>query len=316
MLDVKRLVLLRDLAEHGTVTAVAEINRVTPSAVSQQLRALEAESGAELLIREGRTVRLTAAGIVLAAECEHVLVALEHAQSAVRALDDQISGDFVIGGFPSALNRVVTPLAAALHSHHPRLRLRVVEAEPEESLPLLKRRDLDLALIYRYEQLGTPLPGGVTTYKLFDDPLALAVPERLRAAAERDGIAAVRESPWIATPEPGPGRQILLHTCRNAGFTPVIAHSYRDLHAALTLISIGLGVTILPRMLCSDPPEGTAILPLPGEGRVVEAAIRSGTDAHPRVAAALVALAALPMVSAGANAGSVAGSARGRARRG
>jgi hypothetical protein len=60
-------------------------------------------------------------------------------------------------------------------------------------------------------------------------------------------------------------------------------------------------VTILPRMLCANPPVGTAILPLPGEGRVVEAAIRSGTDAHPRVAAVLAALAALPGVSAGAS---------------
>ncbi|WP_431898822.1 LysR family transcriptional regulator [Nonomuraea sp. bgisy101] len=296
MLDVNRLVLLRDLAEYGTVTAVAGIHRVTPSAVSQQLRALEAEAGAELLIREGRTVRLTAAGVALAAECEHVLAALERAHSTVRALDDQISGDFVIGCFPSALNHIAIPLAAALHERYPRLRPRIIEAEPEESLPLLKRRDLDLAVIYRYNQLGIPLPAGVTIRHLFDDPLVLAVPERLRSAVEQQGPAGVREFPWIASPEPSRCRQVLLHTCRSAGFTPVIEHSFRDLRAALSLVSTGLGVMILPRMLCGDRPAGTAILPLPGAGRVIEAAIRSGTDARPSVTAALATLDTLSAV--------------------
>src|ERR1700754_1616957 len=137
MLDVKRLVLLRDLAEYGTVTAVADLHQVTPSAVSQQLRTLETEVGTALLHREGRTVRLTAAARTLAAQCEHVLAALEQAHGAVRALDDQVSGEIIIGCVPSALESVAAPVAAELVKRHPRLRPRVIEAEPEESLPLL-----------------------------------------------------------------------------------------------------------------------------------------------------------------------------------
>src|SRR5882757_10713469 len=110
MLDVKRLVLLRDLADYRTVTAVAELHQVTPSAVSQQLRALEAEAGAELVHREGRTVRLTAAGSALAAECEHVLAALERAGSTVRAAGDEVSGELLIGCFPSGLEPIAAPL--------------------------------------------------------------------------------------------------------------------------------------------------------------------------------------------------------------
>ncbi|KIX76735.1 hypothetical protein SF23_15755, partial [Streptomyces sp. MBRL 10] len=67
---MKRLVILRDLAEHGRVTAVADLHGVTPSAVSQQLRALEGEAGASLVEREGRGLRLTPAGTALAAACE------------------------------------------------------------------------------------------------------------------------------------------------------------------------------------------------------------------------------------------------------
>lgn len=299
MLDVNRLILLRDLAEHGTVTAVAGLHRVTPSAVSQQLRTLEAEAGAELLIREGRAVRLTTAGLALAAECEHVISALERAHSTVLALDDQITGDVVIGCFPSALSHLAIPLAALLSERHPRLHPRVVEAEPEESLPLLRRRELDLALIYRYDQLGLPSSTGARIRHLFDDPLVLAVPDELLPSVERHGIAGVRDRPWIASPEPSRCRDVLLHICRSAGFTPEIVHSFRDLHTALSLVSAGLGVMVLPRMLCTDVPPGTAVLPLPGEGRAIGAAIRAGTEAQPRVTAALAVLDTLPAVQAG-----------------
>lgn len=291
MLDVKRLTLLRDLADHGTITAVAQLHRITTSAVSQQLRTLEAESGVELLLREGRTVRLTAAGVALAAECEHILVALERAHSTVQALSDQVAGEFVIGTFASALRSIVTPLAVVLRDLYPQLRLRIVEAEPEESLSLLKRRHLDLAVIYRYGQLGSAPPGGLTVRPLFADPLALAVPENLRSQVEKGGLAALQDGSWISTPDLGPCRQILVHTCRTAGFSPVVAHTCRDLQAALALVSAGLGVMVLPTLLCSDPPTGIAILTLPGAGRAVEAAVRSGAETHPRVRAALAALA-------------------------
>lgn len=293
MLEVRRLVLLRDLAEHGTVTAVAELHRVTPSAVSQQLRALEAEAGAELLHREGRTVRLTAAGAALAAECEQVLAALERAHSTVRALDDQVSGEVLIGCFPSALESMAAPLAAALRRRHSALRPRIIEAEPDEAVAMLKRRELDLTLHYRYHLLGTALPAGLTARALFDDQLALAVPERLRVPAERGGVAALRHQPWIATPETSACREVMLHVCHAAGFSPLIEHGYRDLRSALCLVAEELGLTILPMMMCRNPPDGTAILPLPGRGRVVEAVLRAGTDTHPAVAATLAALGAV-----------------------
>ncbi|AWS44834.1 LysR family transcriptional regulator [Streptosporangium sp. 'caverna'] len=284
MLDVKRLVLLRDLAGYGTVTAVAEIHGVTPSAVSQQLRALEAEAGAALLRREGRTVRLTAAGSALAAQCEQVLAALERAHSAVRTLDGEVGGELMIGCLPSGLEVLAAPLAAALVRAHPRLRPRIVETEPEEALPLLKQRDLDLALTYRYPHLGRPLPDGLTAHELFDDPLVLAVPEDLRGI---EGLAALRHHPWITTPAPSACRDVMVHACQSAGFTPAIEHSYRDLRSALALVAVGRGVTILPMMLCRTPPPGLALIPLPGKGRTIEAVIRAGTESHPAIAAAL-----------------------------
>jgi DNA-binding transcriptional LysR family regulator len=289
MLDVKRLVLLRDLAELGTVTAVAELHSVTPSAVSQQLRALETEAEATLLHREGRTVRLTPAGAVLAAESELVLAALERAASSLRALHEEVSGEITIGCFPSALEAVAAPLAAELANRYPRLLTHIVETEPEVAISRLRHRELDVVVTYRYHHLGTPLGSGTQAYPLFDEPVALAVPEALKPEVERDGLDAVRHHPWILTPAPSGCRDVLLHVCQSAGFTPRTGHSYHDLRAALHLVAAGLGVTILPMLMCDNPPTGVAILPLPGPGRTVETVVRDGTDTQPAIRATIAA---------------------------
>jgi DNA-binding transcriptional LysR family regulator len=293
MLDVKRMVMLRDLAEYGKVSVVADLHGVTPSAVSQQLRTLEAEAGTALLLRQGRGLRLTSAGAALAAQCEHVLAALERAEGAVRALDAELSGELAVGCAPSALHSVAAPLVAELAARHPRLRPRIVQSEPAESVPLLKRHVLDLAVSYRYHLLGSPRPDGVTAVALFDDPLVLAVPGALRGAVEEDGLRALRERPWISAPESSSCHEVLLHACRNAGFTPRIEHRCGDLRAALSLVATGLAVTILPRLLCDSPPPGTAILPLTGRGRTIEALVRSGSERQPAIAATLAVLTSL-----------------------
>lgn len=295
MLDVKRMVILRDLAEHGKVTAVADLHRVTPSAVSQQLRALEAEAGAVLVERDGRGLRLTPAGAALAAACDPVLAALERAEGAVRALDAGPVGELRVGCAPSALATVAAPLVAALAARHPGLRPRIAQADPEEALPLLRGRRLDLAVTYAYPLLGAPPASGTTAVPLFDDPLCLALPEALLPAYGREGLAALREADWVSAPAPSSCREMLVHACRNAGFTPRIAHECGDLRAGLWLVATGRAASILPKLLCDAPPPGTAVVELPGRGRVLEALVRAGTETRPAIAAALAALAALPV---------------------
>ena len=289
MLDIRRLVLLRDLAEYGTVTAVAELHMVTPSAVSQQLRTLETEAGATLLHREGRSVRLTAAGMALAAHCEHVLAALEQAHSSVRA-QDEVGGEITIGCMPSALEVIAAPLAADLVQRYPKLRPRIVEVEPEEAMPLLKQRALDLAVTYRYPHLGIAIPGGLRADELFDDDLMMAFPDGLRPAVEHEGLSALRDQSWICTPEPSTCRTVALHACHTAGFSPTIEHSYHDLRAGLSLVAAGLAVTILPSMMCNNLPTGVTAVPLPGITRTIEALTRTGTETHPTIAATLTTL--------------------------
>lgn len=222
-----------------------------------------------------------------------MLAALERAEGAVRALDAEPSGELAIGCAPSALATVAAPLLAELAARHPRLRPRIVQADPEEALPRLRQRRLDLAVTYAYPLLGVPPAAGTTAVPLFDDPLCLALPRDLLPAYERDGLAALRESAWVSAPEPSSCREMLLHACRNAGFTPRITHECADLRSGLWLVATGQAVSILPKLLCDAPPPGAVVRELPGPGRTLDVVVRAGTETQPAVAATLAALTSL-----------------------
>src|SRR5215471_7932084 len=118
-LDVRRLRVLREVALCGTVTAAAESLGFTPSAVSQQLSALERESGVTLLERAGRRVRLTDAGQVLVRHTEPVLAALEEAQAALEESRDSIAGDMRIAAAGSIARTLVSRWAPKLLTTSP-----------------------------------------------------------------------------------------------------------------------------------------------------------------------------------------------------
>ncbi|MFI6448444.1 LysR family transcriptional regulator [Kitasatospora sp. NPDC050543] len=300
MLELRRLILLRDLAEHGTVTAVAELHRVTASAVSQQLKQLEEETGVRLLDRDGRSVRLTAAGQVLAADTEPVLAALEQARARMRALAGHTAGPFRLTSFASALASLAVPLCTALESAHPELRVHITEAEPETALPLLRRRRSDLALVYRYTNLPADAPAGIETRVLRHDPLLAVLREDHPAASAgaAEGAVALHElarMQWVTAVEGSACREAVLHACRAAGFTPQVRHACTDFGAMLALVAAGGRAALVPRLALSALPPGLIALPVAGGGpaRTIEAAVRQGSADEPAVAACLGALDAL-----------------------
>src|SRR3954447_4012479 len=135
MLDLRRLRLLRELHERGTIAAVADALRFTPSAVSQQLAILEREAGVPLLERAGRGVRLTDAALVLVEHADALLDRAALAEADLSAASATVAGRGRIAGFQSALLRVALPAVEALARDAPRLRCELIEAEPEHALP-------------------------------------------------------------------------------------------------------------------------------------------------------------------------------------
>ncbi|MER6433741.1 LysR family transcriptional regulator [Streptomyces sp900105245] len=298
MLEVRRLILLRDLAAHGTVTAVAELHGVTPSAVSQQLRLLEDETGTRLLERTGRSIHLTAAGQQLADDTEHVLTALEQAQERLYTGIGEPTGPLHLACFPSALAPVAAPLSEALESSHRNLRLHITEAEPEAAVRLLLQRRADIALLYRYTNLATPPHPGVETCILRTDPLdAVLRNDHPAAGPERNPIdlRELADTQWISAPPQTACGDAVLQACRSVGFTPQVRHICTDFSAMIALAASGGHTVLIPRMATTHLPPTLTARPVTDNTltRTIETAVRHGTGHEPAIAAGLATLRAL-----------------------
>jgi DNA-binding transcriptional LysR family regulator len=198
MLDVRRLRLLCDLSRLGTIAAVATAHTYTPSAVSQQLSALEREAGVPLLERTGRRVALTAAGRLLVQHGETVLAALERTDAALAAARTGLSGELRIGAFPSAIRALLTPALVTLGERHPALDLLLTELDPADVPQALLDRRLDVGLIQDYDVVPADTDPSLDSVPMLDEAVHLAVP----AAADTDlaaGLAATATDTGLAT---------------------------------------------------------------------------------------------------------------------
>jgi DNA-binding transcriptional LysR family regulator len=302
MLDVRRLILLRDLAIHGTVTAVSELHAVTPSAVSQQLRLLEEETRTRLLERTGRSIHLTAAGHRLTQDTEHVLAMLEQARIRLNAGTGDPTGPIRLACFPSALVPMAAPLGRTLENTHPGLQLHITEAEPDAAVRLLLQRRVDLAMVYRYTNLATPTHPGTETRTLRTDPL-VAVLRSDHPAAHPDGrpieLRELADSPWITAPVQTACGDAVLQACRSAGFTPQIRHTCTDFSAMIALAAAPGHATLIPRMAATHLPPTLITRPVTDDTliRTIEAVLRHNTAHDPAIAACLATLQALAPAS-------------------
>ncbi|TQF01740.1 LysR family transcriptional regulator [Kitasatospora acidiphila] len=292
MLDVRRLVLLRDLEVHGTVTAVADLHGVTPSAVSQQLRLLEEETRIRLLERTGRSIHLTAAGRRLSMDTEHVLAALEHARIRLHTEAESPAGPLRLACFPSALVPLAAPLGKALEETCPDVQLHITEAEPDAAVRLLLQRRADLALTYRYDNLATPPPSGVETRTLRADPLVAILPCDHPAARSAHAPIELREladTLWITAPAQTACGDAVLQACRSAGFTPEVRNICTDFSAMIALAESAGHTALIPRMAATHLPPALIARPVTDGtlARTIEIAIRHDTAHEPAIAACL-----------------------------
>ncbi|WP_448317088.1 LysR family transcriptional regulator, partial [Streptomyces sp. CO7] len=145
MIEARRLHILRAVADHRTVTAAAAALYLTPSAVSQQLTALEQETGHRLVERGARGVRLTPAGEILLGHTNAVLAQLERAEAELAAYGSGEAGTVTVAAFATGIGLVVAPALTALARSRPGIRVRVRDAEGDASLPMVLDRQVDVA---------------------------------------------------------------------------------------------------------------------------------------------------------------------------
>src|SRR5215216_2111535 len=240
-LDVRRMRVLREVAERGTIAAAARSLSFTPSAVSQQLAALEREAGVALLDRHGGRVRLTEAGRRLVARTEAIT-----AELAAAAAD--VTGDVHVAAFASAERALLAPAIAALLARHPDVRVRTTELEPEASLPALRLGDVDL--VVSHEDVSNPAPPDprLERVDLLEDPLRLVLPPGHPAVRDAVALADLAEARWVATPPGTACRAMVDRACRAAGFVPDVPFHANDFAVLAAFVAEGLGVAMVPEI--------------------------------------------------------------------
>lgn len=294
MVDLRRLRALRAVADHGTLAKAADALHLTPSAVSQQLSALEREVGHTLLEPAGRSVRLTPAAHVLLGHADALFARLEELEGDLAAQDVAVRGEVRIGGFPTALAGLLAPAARPLRATAPAVTLRVQEAETPEAVGMLVARDVDLIL--GMECSSAPRRDDTRFHReeLLGDILDAVLPtDHALASRARLDLAELADADWVAPPVGWSCDEVFLAGCRSAGFSPKVAHRAGDWQAVMGLVAGGLGISLVPRLAHTAPPAGVVIVPLTGvpPKRHVFAACRAGAQSAPAIRAVLDALA-------------------------
>ncbi|MET7642141.1 LysR family transcriptional regulator [Streptomyces sp. NPDC005426] len=295
MIDARRLRILRAVADHRTVTAAAAALYLTPSAVSQQLAALEQETGHRLVERGARGARLTPAGDILLAHANAVLAQLERAEAELAAYGAGDAGTVTVAAFATGIGLVLAPAIAALGRTAPGIKVRVQDAEGDASVPMVLDRQVDVAVAVEYRGAPGEDDRRLTRVPLYSEPFDAVLPVAHRLAGqEQVAVADLEKDAWIG-PYPGnPCHDVVVLACEYAGFAPDLEHSSDDFHAVVALAGAGAGVALVPRsalrgMALAD----VVVRPVRGSAptRRVFAAVRRGAEAHPLIAPVLEALA-------------------------
>lgn len=289
MLNVARLQTFAEVARLGSLSAAALELSYTQSAVSQQIAALEAEAGVALLDRHARGARLTPAGETLLAHAETVLARLEAAEAEMAAISGLRGGRLRAASFPTA-GATLMPLAiATFRSRHPEVELTLAEGEPEQIAPRLATGDLDIALLFEFDQEGENRES-LERVELLHDPMYLALPgEHPLVRRQRLRLEDLRGEAWIQTSRDGACARHVVRSCLAAGFEPNVSFESDDYQTVQGLVAAGVGVALIPELALSSVRQDIAIRSLHPHppGRQVVAAAPRGAARTPAAAAML-----------------------------
>lgn len=264
-MELHQLEVLRELGTLGSVTAVAETLHVTPSAVSQQLSALQREFRAPLTRRAGRTLVLTDAGRALARAGADVIEAMAAARGAVEAFEDAPTGTVRLSGFHSASQAIFGLLLDELRGRAaaPELRLSDEDVAQEEFPHLTAHYDLVLA--HRLEHSAPWPDSGIHVLPLAQEPLDVALPVG-HPLARHDRLSphdVVRE-PWV-TSRTGFSPDDLLGAIAAVADHPVdVVHRINDYGSVAAVVAAGDAIGMVPRYTVGSAHSGLVLRPLTG----------------------------------------------------
>ena len=260
MIDVHRLAVLREVARAGSFAGAAAALHHTPSAVSQQIAALERGAGIMLVERSTRGVTLTDAGRALLAAADAIHAELQLAAQRLRALAAGGPQALTVVTFPSAGEPLLAPALTAMTAEAGfRVEVTVIEAEPDEALSSVRDGRADFALVYHFHTAqpphGWPVAAGPGAYiPLVTDPLRLLVPAgHPLAGRSAVSLAEVAGDRWIqGWGDVGDVTDMLAAL---SGFRPHVACRSSDYRFMSALVGAGVGVALVSSLALTGRPD-------------------------------------------------------------
>jgi DNA-binding transcriptional LysR family regulator len=261
MLDVKRLRILREVAAHGSFSAAADSLHLTQSAVSQQIAALERETGTLLIDRNRGHLRLTDPGEALVGHAQAVIARLDEAERELHEIAELRGGRVRIASFPTAGATVVIRAVASFRRKFADVELKLSEAEPHVSIPQLRAGEHDLVLVYDYDYVPLAEDRDTERHLLLEERMQLALPKDHRLAdRERIPLSELGGETWIVGTCNHSCRDNAVLACRRAGFEPEIGFESDDYQVHQSLVSAGMGVSLVPELLLTGRHPGMRVV--------------------------------------------------------
>lgn len=295
MIDLSALISLQAVARHGSVVCAAEALGFTPSAVSQQVKRLEKQTGVPLLERVGRGVLLTRHGRHLVDCGARLLSDLEEIESGLHRQAGAVAGHLRVTAFSTAMRGLIAPVVRDLRAAHPELTLTLAEREPWDTIDLVATGQSDLGIVHRWGDIPLTIPDHLASTPVARD-VADVIVRHDHALAGRQRVRPndLIGEDWVATPDGTICRQWLTRMYAGTGRLPRIAHESMEFDSHLALVRAGLGIALIPRL--GRQPIGAELValvlhdPLPTRD-IVALHRRSMTDS-PAISAVLAALSA------------------------
>ncbi|MFF8846362.1 LysR substrate-binding domain-containing protein [Streptomyces sp. NPDC015127] len=287
LLKPLHLLTLKAVVRSGSFAVAARDLGYTASAISQQISALEKETGLVLFEREAHGIRATAAAHRLVDLGARVLAALDDLDQQVRELATGATGRLRLGSFPTAGVKLVPSALSAAAETRPRAQIQLEEGEPEELVAALGTGELDVALVYEYGLSPRQWPDGLTRHHLLREDLVLLRARDSGLSAQLPHLSRAR---WITSREGTAGALSLVRLCAAAGFDAEIAFRSNNYDVVRELVSAGLGVAVVPA-LGHAPSEGIEATRLTQRAAHREVmALHRSENSNPLLAAMLAAL--------------------------
>lgn len=289
MYDIRRLRMLLEIHERGTLAAAAHTLHLTPSAISQQIATLEKEVGCKLLRHVGRRVQLTEEALVVVEGAAVILREMDAIGTRVAQLSGKAAGTIKLALFQSAAIALLGPTLEYLREHAPKVVLEVDQIDPESGLALTKSREFDIVIAESYPHHFIPEHPDLHSELIATDPIHLIVPE----SSGIESLKQAHEIPFALEGRQNTSRTWAINQCRAEGFEPHVRYDIEDLMTHVALVKSGFTAAILPGFIVSSIQDtyGIRILEMPGSpARKIMFTTRVDTTTQPAIIAVREAL--------------------------